>query len=73
MVSRLQNIVGTLNNKKTRLIGIKPINAIKETLVKQGLSQPVKDYEEKLCNIGTKVRYIYEPGELEGHQYGGKK
>ena len=37
-VSRLQNIVGTLNNKKTRLIGIKPLDAIKETLVKQGFS-----------------------------------
>ena len=48
---------------------MKPIDAIKETLVKQGFSQPVKDYEVKLLDIGTKVRYLYEPGELEGHIY----
>ena len=46
-VSRLQNLVSTLNNEKTRLIGMKPVNAIKQTLVKQGFSQPVKDYKEK--------------------------
>ena len=32
-ISRLQNVVGVLNNEKTRLIGMKPIDAIKETLV----------------------------------------
>ena len=58
---------------KTRLIGRKPVNAIKQTLVKQGFSQPVKDYEEKLLDVGTKVRYLYQPGELEGQQYGGER
>ena len=67
-VSRLQNVVSALNNEKTRLIGMKPIDAIKETLVKQGFSQPVKDYEENLHDVGTKVRYLYESGELEGYQ-----
>ena len=54
---------------------MKPIDAIKETLVKQGFSQPVKDYEEKLLDVGTgmKVRYVYESGELEGYQYGGER
>ena len=52
---------------------MKPIDAIKQTLVKQGFSQPVKYYEEKLLDVGTKVRYLYEPGELEGQQYGGKR
>ena len=42
-VSRLQNVVSTLNNEKTRLIGMKTVNAIKETLVEQGFSQPIKD------------------------------
>ena len=43
-------------------------------MVEQGFSQPTKDYKEKLLEIGTKVRYLYEPGELEGHQYkSGKK
>ena len=72
-VSRLQNVVSSLNNEKTRLIGMKPADAIRETLVKQGFSQPTKDYEEKLLDVGTKVRYLYEPGELEGYQYKGEK
>ena len=37
-VSRLQNVVNALNNEKTRLFGMKPIDAIKEILVKQGFS-----------------------------------
>ena len=72
-VSRLQNVVSALNNEKTRLIGMKPVDAIKQTLVKQGFSQPVKNYKEKLLDIGAKVRYLYEPGELEGQQYGGER
>ena len=59
--------------KKTRLIGMKPIDAIKETLVRQGFFQPVKNYEEKLPDAGTKVRYLHESGELEGQQYGGER
>ena len=52
---------------------MKPVDAIKQALVKQGFSQPVKEYEEKLLNVGTKVRYLYEPGELEGYQYKGER
>ena len=59
-VFRLQNVVSALNNEKTRLIGMKPVDAIKQTLGKQGLSQPIKNYEEKLLDVGTKVRYLYE-------------
>ena len=72
-VSRLQNVVSSLNNEKTSLIGMKPVNAIKQTLVEQGCSQPVKEYEEKLLDVGTNVRYLYEPGELEGYQYKGER
>ena len=43
---------------------MKPIDAIKETLVGK---------EEKLLDVGTKVRYLYELGELEGQQYGGER
>ena len=71
-VFRLQNVVSALNNEKTRLIGMKPVDAIKETLVEQGFSQPVKDYEE-LLDVGTKVRYLYESGELEGQIYKGER
>ena len=72
-VSRLQNVVSALNDEKTRLIGMKPIDAIKQTLVKQGFSQSAKEYEEKLLDIGTKVRYLYESGELEGQIYKGER
>ena len=40
---------------------MKPVDAIKETLIKQGFSQSIKEYEEKLLDVGTKVRYLYEP------------
>ena len=73
LVSRLQNVVSSLNNEETRLIGMKPVDAIKQTLVKQRFSQPAKEYEEKLTDVGTKVRYLYEPGELEGYQYKGER
>ena len=72
-VSRLQNVVSALNNERTRLIGMKLVDAIKQTLVKQGFSQPVKEYEEKLLDVGTKVRYLYLAGELEGYQYKGER
>ena len=66
-------MVSSLNNEKTRLIGMKPADAIQQTLVEQGFSQPAKEYEEKLLDVGTKVRYLYEPGELEGDQYKGER
>ena len=50
-VSRLQNVVSNLKNEMTRLIGMKPVDAIKQTLVEQGFSQPVKEYEEKLLDV----------------------
>ena len=72
-VSRLQNVVSTLNNERTRLIGMKPVDAIEQTLVEQGFSQPAKEYKEKLLDVGTKVRHLYEPGELEGQIYKGER
>ena len=47
--------------------------SVKQTLVEQGFSQPVREYEERLLDVGTKVRYLYEPGELEGYQYKGER
>ena len=72
-VFRLQSVVSALNNEKTRLIGMKSADAIKETLVKQGFSKPVKEYEERLLDVGAKVRYLYEPGELGGQIYKGER
>ena len=48
---------------------MKSVDAIKQTLVEQGFSQPTKEYEEKLLDVGIKVRYLYESGELEGQIY----
>ena len=42
-------------------------------MVEQGFSQPVKEYEEKLLDIGTKVRYLCESGELEGYLHKGER
>ena len=44
-----------------------------QILVKQGFSQPVKNDKEKPIDVSTKVRCLYESGELEGQQYGGKR
>ena len=52
---------------------MKPVDAVKETLVKQRFSQLVKEYEEKLLNVVTKVRYLYEPGELDRQIYKGQR
>ena len=57
----------------TRLMGMKPVDAIKQTLVEQGFSQPAKEYKEKLLDVGTKVRYLYEHVELEGQIYKGQR
>ena len=65
-VSRLQSVISVLNNERTRLIRMKAVDAIKQTSIQSW-------YEEKLFNVGTKVRYLYEPGELEGQQYGGER
>ena len=68
-VKRLPAVVSALNNQVTRLIGMKPAAAIKEKAV---ASQPSTKYlrpvglnEKKLPSI-VNVRYLYQPGELEG-------
>ena len=50
-VSRLQNVVSALNNEKTGLTGMKSADAIKQTLIEQGFSQPVKEYEENYSTL----------------------
>ena len=52
---------------------MKSVDAIKQTLVEQGFSQPVKEYEEKLPDVAAKVRYLYKSGESEGYQYKGER
>lgn len=61
-VARLPSVIAALNNEITRTINVKPVDAItKKYIPKQRnnvLTQPV------LGNVT--VRYLYEPGELEG-------
>ena len=52
---------------------MKPIDAIKQTLVKQGFSQPVKDYEENYLILVRRWDIFYESDESEGYRYGGER
>ena len=68
-VKRLSDVVSALNNEVTSLIGKKPAVAIKE---KEVFSKPSTKYnrpvgvnEKKLPPL-INVRYLYQPGELEG-------
>ena len=69
-VRRLASVVAALNSEVTRLIGKRPIDAIKSKVVEQMRSavipgRPVGLEEEKL-DPNVTVRYLYQPGELEG-------
>ena len=65
-VSRLPSVVEALNNEKTRLIGLKPKDAIEaKTVLQKGphFSRPVGINEKKLPD-GISFRYLLAPGEL---------
>lgn len=64
-VTRLPAVVAALNNEVTRLIGKKPSVAIKAKSVEAESSAPTKDDKGELPP-DAQVRYLYEPGELEG-------
>ena len=68
-VKRLPDVVRALNSEETRLIGMKPRDAIKMKTVKQKSSSVIPGRavglnEKKLDDV--LVRYLYMPGELEG-------
>ena len=68
-VKRLPEAVAALNNEVTSLTGKKPAEAIKEKAVaakpSTTYSRPVGEREKKLPSL-VNVRYLYQPGELEG-------
>ena len=68
-VKRLPDVVSALNNEGTRLTGKKPASAIKEKNIvskpSTPYSRPVGVNEKKLPPL-INVRYLYQPGELEG-------
>jgi len=68
-VARLPAVVATLNNEPTRLIGKKPSETIKARSVAQKPSDPAGrsiGLQEPLLSSSALVRYLYQPGELEG-------
>ena len=67
-VKRLPDVVSALNNEVTGLIGEKPAVAIKEKSVSPlptKYNRPVGLAEKKLPPL-INVRYLFQPGELEG-------
>ena len=68
-VKRLPDVVKALNNEVTSLIGKKPAVAINEKAVASKpstkYSRPVGMKEKKIPTL-VNVRYLYQPGELEG-------
>ena len=68
-VKNLPTIVKDINNSKTRLIGMSPAEAIKKKKVIAKSSQ-TRDgpmgFDEKRLTHNDSVRYLLEPGELEG-------
>jgi transposase InsO family protein len=69
-VARLPAVVATLNDEPTRLIGKKPSETIRASKVAQKPSSTVSGrtvgLQEPLIPSGAQVRYLYQPGELEG-------
>ena len=63
-VARLPDVINSLNKESTRLTGKAPLEAIKLPEVKHFSSS--KSRPESLLPRGVKVRYLYQPGELEG-------
>ena len=68
-VARLPAVISALNKEVARLTGQKPVDAIKEKTVP---SKPSTSFlrlvgvNEKKLPSGLSVRYLYQPGELEG-------
>lgn len=66
---RLPAVIKALNNEETRLTGKKPVEAIKlKMVVSQHGSWVPKSSQEVIIPDRVQVRYLYEPGELEGGQ-----
>lgn len=64
-ISVLQDIVEQMNNTKTRLINMKPIEAIKLDEVPQPENKYNKTDANMKHEIGTVVRYLLNPDEIQ--------
>lgn len=65
-VKRLPDVVTALKNEKMRLIGKKPAVAIKQKSVFAKPATPYLWDEQKKLPSYVDVRYLLQPGELEG-------
>ena len=68
-VKRVPEVVSALNGEVTRLTGKKPAQAIKEKSVSSKPSTPYSrpvGVNEKKLSPRVNLRYLYQPGELEG-------
>ena len=69
-VKRLPSVVAALNGEVTQLIDKKPSDAINAKTLTQKLSSVVSGrplgLKEQEVSSGVGVRYLYQPGELEG-------
>ena len=68
-VARLPAVVAALNGEVIRLIGKRPPEAIRRKAVSARPAAPARrpvGFEEEKLPSGVGVRYLYQPGELEG-------
>ena len=70
-VAWLPAVVAALNGEVTRLIGKRPSEAIRRKAVSARPAAPARrqrkrGFEEQKLPSGVGVRYLYQPGELEG-------
>ena len=65
-VGRLPDVIRALNSEETRLIGMKPVDAIKKKKIETMSSAPQKLKNEIEIPGNVRLRYLYAPGELEG-------
>ena len=72
-VKRLPAVIAALNGEVNRLTGKRPSDAIKAKAVAQKPSSVVPDrpvgLKEQKLPSGVGVRYLYQPGELEGGRH----
>ena len=68
-VARLPAVVAALNGEVTRLIGKRPSEAIRKKVVSTRPAAPARrpvGFKEQKLPPEVGVRYLYQPGELEG-------
>ena len=68
-VTRLPDVVAALNGEVTRLIGKRPSEAIRRKAVSSRPAAPARrpvGFKEQKLPPGVGVRYLYQPGELDG-------